>query len=335
MKEYISMFSEYITGLIEQKQSMGYKYHTEAAVLNRFDLFCRTHYPQMKTLNREIVLHWSEQQSGEHPSTLQGRITPVRELARYMIRNGHPAFILPEGTVPKCPRYLPHIYSNDELKRIFIQTDRCHYSAEVPYRHYVMPVFFRLLYCCGLRLTEARMLRMKDVDMGNSVITLINTKLGRHRQIPLSVELHERFKTYCTNVHTFSKPDDWFFPGYKNKPMTISNVYKNHRKFLWQARISHSGRAKLGHQGSPSVHSYRHTFAVHCLRRWVLEGKNLHAWLPVLQSYMGHVSYSDTAYYLHLTTDLFPDITARLENELGDMIPVIHHAKANDDEKVN
>lgn len=335
MNEYTSMFSEYIIGFIEQKQSVGYKYQTEAAVLRRFDLFCRTHYPQMKTLSREIVLHWSGQRPGEHPSTMQGRVTPVRELAKYMIRNGHPAFILPEGTVPKCPRYLPYIYCDDELKRIFIQTDHCHYCVEVPYRHYVMPVFFRLLYCCGLRLTEARMLRLKDVDMENGVITLTNTKLGRHRQIPLSVGLHERFKIYCNNVHIFSKPDDWFFPGYKDKPMTLSNVEKNHRKFLWQARISHPGRTKLGQRGAPSVHSYRHTFAVHCLRQWVLEGKNLHSWLPVLQSYMGHVSYSDTAYYLHLTTDLFPDITTRLDNELGDIIPIIHHTKDKDDEKGN
>jgi len=333
MNEYASMFSEHITGLIEQKRAIGYKYRSEAGILRRFDLFCRTHYPEIKTLSREIVFHWCKQRSEEHPSTLQGRVTPVRELAGYMISNGHQAFIFPDGMIPKRPRYLPYIYSNDELRKIFIRIDQCHYSAEVPYRHHVMPVFFRLLYCCGLRLTEARMLRVKDVDMENGVITLTNTKLDRHRQIPLSTELHERFMIYYRNVHVFSKPDDWFFPGYKGKPMTLSNVEKNHRKFLWQARISHPGRTKAGQQGGPSIHSYRHTFAVHCMRRWIPEGKNLYSRLPVLQSYMGHVSYSDTAYYLHLTTDLFPDITARLECELGDIIPIINHFNNKDDEK--
>jgi len=48
---------------------------------------------------------------------------------------------------------------------------------------------------------------------------------------------------------------------------------------------------------------------------------------------LGHVSYSDTAYYLHLTTDLFPDITIRLDNELGDIIPVLNHFNGRDDEK--
>jgi len=333
MKAYTSLFSEQIIGLIEQKRSMGYVYLTEAGILKRFDEFCRKNYPEMKELNREIVFHWSKQCPGEHPATLQGRVSPVRELAGYMINNGHQAFILPKGMLPKCPRYQPYIYSDDELRRLFARIDGCHYCAEVPYRHEVMPVFFRLLYCCGLRLTEARMLKVKEVDMENGVILLTHTKLDRQRQIPLSEGLHKHFKLYYRNVHPYSKPDDWFFPGYKGKPMTLSNVYHNHRRFLWQAGISHSGRAKAGQRGAPTIHSLRHSFAVHCLRRWVREGKNLQAWLPVLQSYLGHVSYSDTAYYLHLTVDLFPDITAQLEHELGDIIPVIHHLNDKENEK--
>ena len=335
MKEYSSMFCEHIIGLIAQKRSMGYLYQSEAGILRRFDRFCAEHYPDVSILSNEIALHWSRQRTDEHPSTMQGRLTPVRELAKYMINSGHQAFILPKGIVPKCPRYVPYIYSDDELKRIFAQIDSCHYCHEVPHRHHVMPVFFRLLYCCGLRLSEARLIKVKDVDMDKGVITLTNTKLGKHRQIPLSKGLHERFKVYYRNVHTFCHPDDWFFPGYKGKPMTLANVGKNHRKFIWQAGISHCGRVKPGQRGAPSVHSYRHTFAVHCLRRWIMEEKNVQSWLPVLQSYLGHASFCDTAYYLHLTADLFPDITKRLDAKLGDMIPVINNYKYTENEKDN
>jgi integrase len=323
MNEYTSIFSRHITGLISRKQSTGYKYQTEAAMLKRFDIFCNEYYPAAQVLDKDIVLHWSKQRPGEHPTTLQGRVTPVRELAKYMNNNGQRAFILPKGMLPEIPHYLPYIYSDDEIKRIFFWIDRCHYCIEVPYRHYVMPLFFRLLYCCGLRVSEARMIKVRDVDLEQGVITLTNTKLGKHRQIPLPVRLHEKFIAYYQTVHVSSTPDDWFFPGYKNKPMTIANVEKNHRKFLWQAKISHPGRSKAGERGAPCIHSYRHTFAVHRLREWMREGKNIQAYMPVLQAYMGHSSYSDTAYYLHLTTDLFPDITKCLENELGDIIPTI------------
>jgi len=52
-----------------------------------------------------------------------------------------------------------------------------------------------------------------------------------------------------------------------------------------------------------------------------LEGKDLNAYLPVLQAYLGHASFADTAYYLHLTADLFPDITKKIESAFGFILP--------------
>jgi integrase len=233
--------------------------------------------------------------------------------------------MMPKGLMPRVQRYIPHIYSNDELKRIFEQTDKCHYCGEVPFRHLVMPVFFRLLYSTGMRLSEARLLKVGDVDLSNGVITITNAKLDKHRQLPVSSEMLTRLLVFHQHVHVLSKPDDWFFPGFNGKPMTIVNVEKNLRKFLWQARISHGGRGK-----GPRVHDFRHSFSVHCLRRWVLDGKNLYAYLPVLQAYLGHVSLSDTAYYLHLTADLFPGITAKVESVFAYVIPETGGSDEND-----
>lgn len=98
--------------------------------------------------------------------------------------------------------------------------------------------------------------------------------------------------------------------------MTNSNIYHNFRRFLWRARISHRGRGF-----GPRIYDFRHTYAVHCLKKWTKQGKDLAAYLPVLQTYMGHDSFQDTAYYLKLTADVFPDITLKLEGRYPDMIP--------------
>jgi len=169
-----------------------------------------------------------------------------------------------------------------------------------------------------MRLSETRLLKVSDVDLVEGVITVTNAKLNKHRQLPVSPEMLERLKRYSQKVHQLSAQTDWFFPGYNDKPMTIGNVEKNLRKFLWQAGISHGGRSK-----GPRVHDFRHTFAVHCLRKWVLADRDLQALLPVLQAYLGHVSFGDTAYYLHLTSDLFPNITEQVERVLGDVIPKV------------
>jgi integrase len=316
--DFSSAFAPHMNGLIEQKRVLGYKYGCEPAILRRFDAFCREHYPTESAITQEMMMGWATKRPSESPATLQNRLTPVRELAKYIARLGLEAYIMPKGLMPRVPRYIPYIYSNDELKRIFEQTDKCCYCYEVPLRHLVMPVFFRLLYCTGMRLSEARLLKVGDVDLSNGIIVVMNAKFDKHRQLPISPEMLARLEVYHRNIHNLSKPDEHFFPGFGDKPMTMGNVEKNLRKFLWQARISHGGRGK-----GPRVQDFRHSFAVHCLRRWVLDSKNLYAYLPVLQAYLGHVSLADTAYYLHLTAELFPNITEKVEAAFSFVIPKV------------
>ena len=139
--EYLSTFAPHIIGLIEQKKALGYKYGSEPAILRRFDVFCRESHPNEIALNQKVMMGWATKRPGEHPATLQNRLTPVRELAKYMARQGFETYIMPKGLLPRVPRYTPHIYSNDELKRIFEQADKCQYHSEVPFRHFVLPVF--------------------------------------------------------------------------------------------------------------------------------------------------------------------------------------------------
>ena len=96
------------------------------------------------------------------------------------------------------------------------------------------------------------------------------------------------------------------------------NVNRNFRRFLWQAHISHGGP---GH--GPRVHDLRHTMAVNNLRSWFAAGRDVGALLPVLQTYLGHSSIADTGYYLHLTAESYPDITARVQQVIGDVVPPV------------
>ena len=54
-----------------------------------------------------------------------------------------------------------------------------------------------------------------------------------------------------------------------------------------------------------------------------MEGTDLAAYLPILKTYMGHYSFQDTAHYLRLTAELFPDITAKSVQAFGDIVPTL------------
>ena len=85
---------------------------------------------------------------------------------------------------------------------------------------------------------------------------------------------------------------------------------------MWRAGISHGGRGY-----GPRIHDFRHTFTVHCLKKWFNEGKDLMVFLPVLRVYLGHDSFNETAYYLRLTADVFPKIMLKLEAKYSNLIP--------------
>lgn len=306
-----------IAAMVIQKRAVGYKYLAQETILRRFLAFSRSQFPELNTITRNSVDAWvtEAQRRSVKPSTLCGLTASVRDLARWLIRHGVAAYVLPTDIGPRPSPYVPHIYTDQELMAFFAQTDRCHVCAEVPVRHLVMPVFFRTIYACGLRCSEARLLRADDVDLATGVLQIRDAKGGKDRQIPVSKSLRVRLTHYYAQIDWMGS--EWFFPGRGGRPLTLTNVYHNFRRFLWQARISHGGRGK-----GPRVHDLRHTFAVNNLRQWFAAGKDAGALLPILQTYMGHDSIDDTAYYLRLTAESHPDIVARLDQALGHIVPL-------------
>lgn len=317
-----------IAGLVCEKRATGYKYMSEERALARFESFCASEFPGLETVTRASVEAWIAAARGRavKPATMNGLIVPVRELARWLHRRGVDAYVLPGGVLQKPARYVPHIYTDRELAALFEQTDRCHYCPEVPYRHLVMPVLFRTIYACGLRCSEARLLRVTDVDVERGVLQVRDAKGGKDRQLPVSEQLRERLAAYHAKLA--GQPGwEWFFPGATpGVPLTLNNVNRNFRRFLWQARIPHGGR---GH--GPRVHDLRHAMAVNNLRSWFARGENVGALLPVLQTYLGHSSIGDTAYYLRLTAESYPDINSRVKQAFGDIVPPVTGAPADGD----
>ncbi|MFD0960135.1 tyrosine-type recombinase/integrase [Paenibacillus chungangensis] len=313
---YEGPFKDHIRDHVELKRAVGYKYDADAHHLKRFDRFTFEKYPEASSLTKEMVLEWCSKKTYEAQGNQCSRASIIRQFAKYLDSIGVRANILPKGYYSTEKQYMPHIYSTDELTRFFAESDKCRHCYECPYRHLIMPVFFRMIYMCGLRVSEARLLKVADVDLENGILAIHHSKKDNSRLVPMSVSLTERCRHYAEQVHPFPVAADYFFPALDGKPMTIQNVYKNFRKFLWHAEISHGGRGK-----GPRIHDFRHTYAVHCLRNWSKQEKNLTAYLPVLKTYMGHDSFDDTAYYLRLTADVFPDITVKLETRYPGMIP--------------
>lgn len=312
-----SVLGELLDGYIKEKKAVGYKYKKGFSLLKRFDTLAFTEKLSEIKLPKELVLLWTEKNPNETASTRMGRISIIRGFATYMIRLGYEAYIFP-ATTNSVERYsyVPYIFSEIELKRIFNICDNYPVSNVSPYRHIVLPFLFRILYGCGLRISEALRLKLKDIDLDQGTLYIRNTKFGKERKVPMVDSLTTRCRLYIKNNFPLGSSDRFLFPSPFGGPYKDSTIYKLFRDIIWKAGISHSGKG-------PRIHDIRHSFAVHCLKKWVLNEEDITNLLPYLSAYLGHVDLRGTQRYLRLTADLYPKIIETIEEGFSNLIPEV------------
>lgn len=316
---YSSFFKPFIEGIIEQKRAIGYPYDSSARILRVFDKFCVRDYPDATSLTRDIATAWATLKDDEHQNGLLRRVTPVRQLAKYMNSIGVEAYVIPSKFPKKQIRYVPHIFTTHELRAFFDAVDRCERSPFGIGRHLVIPVFFRMLYCCGLRSTEARMLRCDDVDLNEGALYVRKSKGHKDRQIYMSNDLTNMCRRYDLAINSYYPVREAFFPNQKGTFYNKSTPWCWFREFwdrLPEARI-YSGSL-------PRVHDFRHTYAVNRLNGWLNEGKDVNAYLPYLSMYLGHVNQADTDYYLHLVPEFFPALKEKAAS-FASLLPEVYY----------
>ena len=311
-----SVLSACMEKFLQEKHTCGYGYHEATRILRRLDDFLVQEGLTTYELPSSIARKWLAKKAHESAGTQQQRIIVTRHFSRFLLRLGYSAFVPDSTLAARSPStFVPRMLSDEELRKLFQAVDKLEPTARSPFRHLIMPEVFRLLYGCGFRVSEVLKLRVRDVDLNQGIITVRQGKFRKDRLVPPALSLVNRLRKYAAHFEKRT-PDAIFFPGPSGGPFSLRTVYTLFRKLLLQCGISHGGRGK-----GPRIHDARHRFAVCALRRWYRDGADLDAKLPLLATYLGHVNLSGTQRYLHLTAELFPEITVRADAAFGDVIP--------------
>lgn len=308
---------------IAEKRALGYSYNTEAKKLRAFSRFTLKYNIPDDTLSEEIVMEWVKRKPTDSDRGQYARLTLLKIFAEYMQRLGYKAYCPNKNLIGKIQwNYTPYIFTHDEISRFFTAIDRLKLKPHsvAPRKHIVMPMLFRMLYCCGLRVSESTNLLCKDVNLSEGIIKIRESKFGKTRYVPLSKDMAELYRKYAER-YTLG-PNSYFFRAPDDGPYGSRGIYSVFRDILWAAGISHGGRGK-----GPRVHDFRHTFAVHCLEKMVQNGRELTSALPRLSAYLGHNDLTATEKYLSLTAELYPEITSILDQKYGYVLPKIGGTK--------
>jgi site-specific recombinase XerD len=236
----------------------------------------------------------------------------LRGFFTYAVTRGYLSASPLPATVPKQPaRFVPHIYSMDELRRLLDGTAsyQKHKSRILMERHTFRAILL-LLYGAGLRVSEALSLNLADVDLGEAVIVIRDTKFYKTRLVPLGSELNDVMSKYAAQRKRDGRSRNDNAPCFVTKLRARIPIRLIQRAF--RRLRAHSGvRRKGGARCQPRLHDLRHAAAVHRLTAWYREGKDVQRLLPLLSTYLGHVDVASTQLYLTMTPELLHEASKR------------------------
>jgi integrase len=232
------------------------------------------------------------------------RLGIVRCFARYLHAFDPKHQVPPAGLLHRGRRPAPFIYAEADVLALMAAAGR----LRSPLRALTMATLIALLAVTGLRVGEIIRLDTADVDGERGLLTVRNSKLGRSRHVPLHPSTSAALDTYLRRRHELvlrpSSPA--LFISTAGTRLGSGNLRAAFAEVLDHARLPRRDGGRAARLGD-----LRHSFAVRTLHDWHLNNVDVGARLPVLSTYLGHVSPASTYWYLTATPVLLQTAARR------------------------
>jgi integrase/recombinase XerD len=255
-----------------------------AGDLIRFAVFTRQAGKTFATADSGDVAGWlvSLSKAGISARAQARKLSALRGFYKFLLAEKHvpgdPTTLI---TGPKLPRKLPHVLSFEEVETLLRAPDRATPRGS---RDYAM---IQLLYASGLRVSELVGLKLSDVDMDQSFVSVLG-KGSKRRLVPFGEVARDAMLGYLREVRprwAERAQSPHLFITERGTGMT--------RQGFWKLLGRYARSAGIDKPISP--HKLRHSFATHLLER----GADLRS----VQTMLGHADIATTQVYTHVTTD--------------------------------
>jgi site-specific recombinase XerD len=232
-------------------------------------------YAENKKLDENAVKNYVQSLiKRKNPSTVSSNISAIEfffaKVLREKLKLAH----------PKRNKTIPEILSVDEIRKLINIVNNIKHK-----------LILRLLYGCGLRVSELVNLRKEDFNFSEG---LIHIKLGKGRKdrfvnIPNSIK--EELESYYKLNNS-----EYFFESNRKGKLTTATIQK----------IVKNSARKAGIKKNVHPHTLRHSFATHLLESGVD--------LRIIQKLLGHSDIKTTQVYLSVSNQLIKNIKSPLDS---------------------
>lgn len=315
MLAYSSFLAPLIRSFVRHREASGrWSDASYGPNLLLFDRYCKREHPDADELSQDMVDGWCGQRGGESNNSCRSRIYVVVSFVRYLRERG-----LTDVSEPVLPRkqpsaYIPHAFTDEELSRFFEGCDSLpfrpkHVNSLV--RKLTVPVFFRLLYSSGMRTTEARLLRVGDVDLAEGIVSIHDSKGPGEHLVALHETMVGPMRRYDAAMAELLPGRAYFFPSGTDGHHPASWVQKCFR-LVWDS---------VNEPGAAVPYELRHHYATENINRWMDLGLSFGDRLVYLSMSMGHADLESTRRYYSITPVMAGAIEAASGDDFNRIVP--------------
>jgi len=305
MNELTAALADYLA----LRRGLGYKLERAGRVLGDFVAYLEQ--TGAEHVSVEAALAWATRSANPESCWRAQRLGMVRCFARYLhaLDPGHE--VPPPGLLPRgSGRPAPFLFSDADLAAMMGAAR----SIGSPLRAATLETLIGLMGVSGLRVGEVIRLDRDDVDFDQDALAIRNSKAGRSRVVPLHASTTAALRAYDARRDVlFPKPSaPSFFITTKGTRMRSGSL----RQAFAEAVAAAGFPPRVGRHG-PRPGDLRHSFAVSTLVDWHRGGAEVEPNLPLLSTYLGHVSPASTYWYLSASPRLLAAAASRLEGTDG------------------
>lgn len=320
-KPFRSALANDILRYIHLKKALGRQFEHASSVLLSLDRFLSDLGKPPADLTPERFQGWGQTLEPLSSNTKLDRMRVVRNFCIYRRRMAPHCFVPDPSQFPKaCPLLRPYILSEVEVARLLGHCDALPDNpARSPLRWAGTRLAIVLLYTTGIRRGELFRLKPQDYDAGNRTLLIQASKFHKSRLLPLpddvarEVDKHLQARRAAYPSALVTEPLLWSsYSG--DRAYSGTRLQSNLRILFDRAGIKKTDGRR------PRVHDFRHGFAVNALIRWYRAGADVQAKLPLLATWLGHVSIFSTYHYLHFIEDLRLAADSRFIDSYGSVV---------------
>jgi integrase/recombinase XerC len=274
----------------------GFSAHTVSAYitdLNYFLKFISMHHSLIASINLleklslqdfRAWLAYRKKENFAFSSTTRS-IAAVKNFFKYLIRfHNFSSKAIFNLKSPKIASSLPKALNE---KQVFQSIETAHEVAKEPWLALRDQALLYLLYGCGLRISEALALKVKDLSQD---FLIVRGKGNKERKVPLIETIIKHISNYLILCPFTLEENDFIFIGKQGKVLN-PGVFQRQIRYL---------RNQLNLPQTVTPHAFRHSFATHILTN----GGDLKS----IQELLGHQDLKTTQKYTKIDAKHLLDV---------------------------